>query len=318
MNCGTPSPNGSARTFEIVTAIAYPGLAGVGTFMVVCRSQRVVGTIFLLSGLVLAAPAVASEYGSYGVLTRPGSLPAVRIVTWLGSWAWWAAAGLAMTFGLLLYPNGRLPSPRWLVLAAVATANLVMLVVLHAVTPGAALRRVQRREQPLRCGDGGPAPIARCRLGAPRRQLLLAIAALLAWATRASGEDRRQLRWLLVPATTAIAAPLWGLSSSGNRPSTASQWLVLAAVFGTPVVVATVTGRTARLARSLERLVLAREDERRRIRRDLHDGLGPTLAGVALQLDVDRNLVHEDPAAAERLIDSLLRQVKSGVADPRD
>lgn len=72
-----------------------------------------------------------------------------------------------------------------------------------------------------------------------------------------------------------------------------------------------------RLARSLERLVLAREDERRRIRRDLHDGLGPTLAGVALQLDVARNLVHEDPAAAERLIDSLLRQVKSGVADVR-
>ena len=39
------------------------------------------------------------------------------------------------------------------------------------------------------------------------------------------------------------------------------------------------------LQRSRERLVATREEERRRIRRDLHDGLGPALAGVALGLD---------------------------------
>lgn len=122
----------------------------------------------------------------------------------------------------------------------------------------------------------------------------------------------------VIPATAAVvAAPLWGFGGDGNSPSNLSQWLVLGAVFGTPLVVASVIGRMARLTRSLERLVLAREDERRRIRRDLHDGLGPTLAGVALQLDVARSLVHQDPVAAERVIAGLMAQVKGGVADVR-
>ena len=46
---------------------------------------------------------------------------------------------------------------------------------------------------------------------------------------------------------------------------------------------------------SRDRLVRDREDDRRRIRRDLHDGLGPVLGGVALQLDAAGNSVDLDP-----------------------
>ncbi|MGZ4650884.1 MAG: histidine kinase, partial [Kineosporiaceae bacterium] len=50
---------------------------------------------------------------------------------------------------------------------------------------------------------------------------------------------------------------------------------------------------------SQERLVLAREEERRRLRRDLHDGLGPALAGLMLRVDTLRNLVRSRPPDAE-------------------
>ena len=60
------------------------------------------------------------------------------------------------------------------------------------------------------------------------------------------------------------------------------------------------------LHRSRELLVVAREEERRRLRRDLHDGLGPALAGLALGVDAARNLMPTDQPAAE----SLLRDLK--------
>ncbi len=73
----------------------------------------------------------------------------------------------------------------------------------------------------------------------------------------------------------------------------------------------------AALQRSLERVVIAREEERRRLRRDLHDGLGPTLAATALQLRVARSLVGKDPPSAEALMDRLAMHVQTATADVR-
>jgi signal transduction histidine kinase len=71
------------------------------------------------------------------------------------------------------------------------------------------------------------------------------------------------------------------------------------------------------LQRSRQQLVTAREEERRRIRRDLHDGLGPTLAGIALNLDAARRLVEEDPPAAEAALVRLRRETQAAVSDIR-
>lgn len=74
---------------------------------------------------------------------------------------------------------------------------------------------------------------------------------------------------------------------------------------------------TAALQRSRVELVAAREEERRRLRRDLHDGLGPTLAGVSLGLHAARTRTRDDPDEAERLLDALEHQVQDAVADIR-
>ena len=51
---------------------------------------------------------------------------------------------------------------------------------------------------------------------------------------------------------------------------------------------------TRDLQHSRERLVTAREEERRRLRRDLHDELGPTLASLTLKLDAARNQLKQE------------------------
>ena len=73
----------------------------------------------------------------------------------------------------------------------------------------------------------------------------------------------------------------------------------------------------ADLRRSRERLVGAREEERRRLRRDLHDGLGPQLASQTLTLDTARKLMPTDPAAADALLDELHGHIQAAVVDVR-
>ena len=78
------------------------------------------------------------------------------------------------------------------------------------------------------------------------------------------------------------------------------------------------TGRLQRsLARARERLVRAREEERRRLRRDLHDVLGPALAGVGLGLDAARSRALRDPAAADALIAEVQEEVRACVGSIR-
>jgi signal transduction histidine kinase len=82
-------------------------------------------------------------------------------------------------------------------------------------------------------------------------------------------------------------------------------------------VTAHATRLAAALQRSREGLVTAREEERRRIRRDLHDGLGPALAGVALGLDAVGRLAEAEPARAAELARQLKEEVQASLADVR-
>lgn len=69
----------------------------------------------------------------------------------------------------------------------------------------------------------------------------------------------------------------------------------------------------AELQRSRERLVNAREEERRRLRRDLHDGLGPELASIGLKLETARNRL-AGGGEAERLLSELALRTRRAVA----
>jgi signal transduction histidine kinase len=75
---------------------------------------------------------------------------------------------------------------------------------------------------------------------------------------------------------------------------------------------------TADLQRSRERLVATREEERRRLRRDLHDGIGPTLTGLALQLNAAHKLVMGDkPKVAGELLTRLEERTEGTIAEMR-
>jgi signal transduction histidine kinase len=92
---------------------------------------------------------------------------------------------------------------------------------------------------------------------------------------------------------------------------------LLADVVRQAAAAARATSLAGQLQASREQLVAAREEERRRLRRDLHDGLGPSLGAVVLRIDTARNLVSSDPSEADRLLRSARTDVAAALADVR-
>ncbi|MEJ2359569.1 MAG: histidine kinase, partial [Deinococcales bacterium] len=120
----------------------------------------------------------------------------------------------------------------------------------------------------------------------------------------------------LEPEAFALAyqgQPLGELRVAPRGPEetfTARERRLLDAIARQASVAAFAVRLNGELQRSRERLVNALEDERRRLRRDLHDGLGPTLAAVSMQLDAARHLVGDDPENAVEVLGSLKVEVQ--------
>lgn len=95
----------------------------------------------------------------------------------------------------------------------------------------------------------------------------------------------------------------------------------LARQIGAAVHAARLTDEAVRLSedlqRSRERLVTAREEERRRLRRDLHDGLGPQLAAVTMKAEAARDLLPVDPDCSEALLEDIIERAQEAVTDVR-
>jgi len=154
--------------------------------------------------------------------------------------------------------------------------------------------------------------------------LVLIIASTIAGYRRTTGARRRQVRWIAATLLFAGCATLLLLTLPivlTGRPLVPRSTVSLL-VLPVPIAIAVAVVRdrlfqVGLLSRSRERTVAAREEERRRLRRELHDGLAPTLAGVGIKLDLARQSISDDPAAAEALVDEARTEVRGAIAQIR-
>ena len=152
----------------------------------------------------------------------------------------------------------------------------------------------------------------------------LVIVGTVAGFRRTSLAQRRQVRWIAATLMVAAFATLLLLTlpiALNGQPLVPRS---VVSLFALPVpialAVAVVRDRLFQfglLSRSRERIVTAREEERRKLRRELHDGLAPALAGAGIKLDLARRQVRDDPAESERLIDEARAGVRAAIADIR-
>ncbi|MFN8485406.1 MAG: GAF domain-containing sensor histidine kinase [Anaerolineae bacterium] len=124
--------------------------------------------------------------------------------------------------------------------------------------------------------------------------------------------SRLPITYLGQPMGALVAAP-----RSPGQPLSDSDLALLYDVAQQLGVALRAAQLTADLQATRERLVIAREEERRRIRNDLHDEMGPTLSALQLQLGALRSLIRRDPEGAEAIASELREDLRQATAEIR-
>ena len=154
--------------------------------------------------------------------------------------------------------------------------------------------------------------------------IVVIIAATVAGYRRTREPRRHQVRWIALALGLAAVATLGLLTLpivAFGHPFVARNTVDLL-VLPVPIALALAVIRDRLfqidlISRSRGRIVAAREEERRRLRRDLHDGLGPTLAAVGLKLDLARERAATDSPGLSPLLDEIRTDVRSVISDVR-
>jgi hypothetical protein len=193
-----------------IPVLALVSSATVGAVVAARRPAHPVGWLLLGIALSLTGTAATAQYFVYGLLVRPGALPAARYAVLYQPATTFTALTL-IGFVLLLTPTGALPSPRWRWLARVMAATPAVLVLVVTLAGGLVDPRYQALGGPfdLRGLDGVLLAANRTALAVTVVGLVAAAVSLVGRFRHARGVERLQLRWV------ALAAVLVGLGAVG-------------------------------------------------------------------------------------------------------
>jgi hypothetical protein len=187
--------------------LAVLGAATVGALVASRRPRHPVGWLLLGFALSLTASGVITSYVTYGLVARPGALPAAATVARYYP-ATGAAALALLSLVLLLTPTGSLPSARWRWWAWITAATPVALVLVVPVAPGRLDPQPLLTDSPFSDRALGGVVLVATRVALVVTALAVAVAAgsLVGRFRRAQGVERQQLRWVALAATVMVLA----------------------------------------------------------------------------------------------------------------
>ena len=184
----------------------------VGAVLMAKRPGNLIGWILSAASLLVVVSALET-YAAYVMTTRgrPDWLAVVGV--WANSWYWFAFIVLAFIFLPMLFPDGRLPSRRWLPVAAIAGVGALVIIVLGMLADTLKGQNVGYRiENPI--GIEGLAHVEEMPvvLGVLSVPLFIgcvgAVAAVVVRFRRSSGVERQQVKWFLYAAAPILTFPI--------------------------------------------------------------------------------------------------------------
>jgi hypothetical protein len=176
----------------------------VGAYLAGRRPGNAVGWLLLGWGTVMAFACFTGAYVDRGVVRDPGSVPGPEWAAWAEAVVWHPAFSL-LAFLLLLFPDGRLPSPRWRPFAWLTVAVYLSLSLSAAFSPGAVNLYYPQVTPPVRLPV---APLADTAfgwlLGGQLLVLGTALVSLVLRLRQAPGEERQQVKWFVYTVVSVV------------------------------------------------------------------------------------------------------------------
>ena len=185
------------------------GFAFVGALVASRHPANAVGWIFCAGAVAFSLSGLAESYAVYTLFADPGGLlGGGKTMAWLSVWVWVPGGVSLIALFPLLFPDGKLLTPRWRTVVGLALAAMVTLSVGIALTPGG-FDDLPHVENPYGVGGAaGDVFSAMQGLG-----WLLLILSLIASATslvlrfrRSRGVERLQLKWVAAASVVLVAS----------------------------------------------------------------------------------------------------------------
>jgi hypothetical protein len=195
--------------------IAWPT---VGALIVRRHPEHPVGWLFCAFGLGMGTALFADPYGRYAVLAPASSLPGGAFVLWFAGRGG-AVALTSVALALLLFPTGRLPSPRWQPLVWLILGSSALTAASEALQPGQLTPGVPF-DNPLGLNDAGD--FIRALRAVSSTVFVAALSAagasLFVRLHRARGVERQQLKWIASAAALLAVSFSVGITLEAIRP----------------------------------------------------------------------------------------------------
>ncbi len=210
---GTIALDVATSALDVFTILGPPSVLAfsvVGALIASRRPDNPIGWILCAVGLSFALGSLSGEYAPYALLTEPGSLPGGDVMAWLSVWIWPPGIILVLTYLLLLFPDGKLPSRRWrpvLWLAAVALVLTVIPVALAAWPIRGPILANISEEAPAESSTAFKAAYD-IQVAGVLLMFILGIASaasLVIRFRRATGDERAQLKWFAYAGAFLVA-----------------------------------------------------------------------------------------------------------------
>jgi hypothetical protein len=203
---GRPFYNPVEAVFVLATVLTF---SVVGAIVASRQPRNAIGWIFCGIGLVVSLNSFTGSYAGYRLAggSAPGSL--AETAAWFSSWSWTLWIYVPTTFLLLLFPDGRLPSPRWRPVAWCAALGVISFVAGYALEPGP-LEEFPRITNPY--GVDSPILDAVAIAGAilAGASMLASAVSLIVRMRRAGRVERQQIKWLAYGGAVVVGAVFVG------------------------------------------------------------------------------------------------------------